>query len=227
MKGWICALCAIVLCVALAGLASGASAAPTPAPTTPVAVQTLPPAGANTPGVQSQFDPEKATDAYLATVGGKARAMSDAYFEGGYWLILWDALYAIGVSALLLWTKFSAGIRNFAQARVRSRFWQVPIYAIIYTIVVAVLTFPMTIYENFFREHQYGLSNQTFLQWFGDFGTAFAVNLVISTIVLTIIYAFVRLTRQYWWVWATLVSIVFAAIPFMLAPVFIAQQFNH
>ncbi len=34
------------------------------------------------------FDPETGTQAYLATLDGAARARSDAYFEGGYWLIL-------------------------------------------------------------------------------------------------------------------------------------------
>ena len=38
------------------------------------------------------FDVEAATRAYLDTLQGAARAKSDAYFEGGYWLPLWGAL---------------------------------------------------------------------------------------------------------------------------------------
>ena len=34
-----------------------------------------------------------ATDAYLATVPADKRARSDAYFEGGYWMQLWDFLF--------------------------------------------------------------------------------------------------------------------------------------
>lgn len=37
----------------------------------------------------SGFDVEAATRAYLDTLQGPARDRSDAYFEGGYWLILW------------------------------------------------------------------------------------------------------------------------------------------
>src|SRR4029077_5829837 len=40
-----------------------------------------------------------AVDAYLATVPADKRAHSDAYFEGGYWLILWVFV----VAALGLW----------------------------------------------------------------------------------------------------------------------------
>jgi hypothetical protein len=41
----------------------------------------------------SQFNVEAATDAYLDEIPASARAKSDEYFEGGYWLILWDFLY--------------------------------------------------------------------------------------------------------------------------------------
>ena len=39
------------------------------------------------------FNADAATEAYLAQIPAAARARSDAYFEGGYWLILWDFLY--------------------------------------------------------------------------------------------------------------------------------------
>ena len=44
--------------------------------------------------------------------------------------------------------------------------------------LVTVATLPLTLYEGFFREHAYGLSNQNFWQWLGDFGIGFAVTLV-------------------------------------------------
>ena len=34
------------------------------------------------------FSADAATEAYLAEIPAAARARSDAYFEGGYWLIL-------------------------------------------------------------------------------------------------------------------------------------------
>src|SRR5205809_7116506 len=63
----------------------------------------------------ASFDAEKATDAYLATIPAEKKARSDAYFEGGYWLILWDALYGIAVALILLATKWSASMRNVAE----------------------------------------------------------------------------------------------------------------
>lgn len=202
---------------------SAAQAQPAAAPTTQINVAPLPPPPTKaTPA----FDVEKATNAYLAEVKGEARAKSDAYFEGGYWLLLWDTLYAIAVSAILLWSKFSAGVRNWAQARTRSRFWQVSIYVAIYFVAVMVLTFPMTLYEGFFREHAYGLSNQNFMQWFGDFLKGQGIGLVVMVLALTVIYSVIRATPRYWWAWGTLVMIVFMMIGAALFPVFIAPVFN-
>lgn len=203
-----------------------AQATPRPAPTATISVTKLPPAV--TPTVpQANFDADKATQAYLAQVSGKARAKSDAYFEGGYWLILWDTLYTLAVAGLLLWLKISARMRNIAQSITRSRFWQVPIYVVQFVIVTAVLTFPLTLYEDFFREHAYGLSNQTFLQWFGDFGTGFGINLVGMVVLLTIIYAVIRGSQRMWWLWGTVVAVAFMVFMMVIAPVFIAPLFNH
>jgi len=196
---------------------------PKAAPVAPVSVHALPPIAAP----QANFDAWKATHAYLAQIKGEARAKSDSYFEGGYVLILVDAVYAIIVSAILLWLGISARIRDFAQRRTRSRFWQVPIYVIAYTILTAVMTFPLTVYEDFFREHAYGLSNQNFLQWFGDFGTAFGVNILTSTIVITIIYAVIRGAPRTWWLWGTVVTVFFLGIGILVQPVFISPLFNH
>ena len=194
------------------------------APTVHVDSQPLPPMPAP---AEAHFDAMKATNAYLAQVKGEARARSDSYFEGGYVLILVDAVYAVIVSAILLWLRISAGMRNFAQRRTRSRFWQVPIYVLMYTVVVAVMTFPLTVYEDFFREHTYGLSNQNFMQWFGDFGIGFAINIVVSVIILTVIYAVIRRAPRTWWMWGTIVTVIFLAIGIAVAPVFIAPLFNH
>jgi len=203
---------------------AAAQATPAAAPTSTVAVQPLP--MTSVPTAVQKFDPVKATNAYLNQVSGAARANSDSYFEGGYYLILVDALYAVAVSALLLWLRISAGMRNIAVGVTRSRFWQVPIYVLMYVALVAVLTFPLTVYEDFFREHAYGLSNQNFLQWFRDFGIGFALNLVGSAIILTVIFAVIRGAPRMWWIWGTLVMVAFMAVALMIAPVFIAPLFN-
>ncbi|HWA31088.1 MAG TPA: M48 family metallopeptidase [Rhizomicrobium sp.] len=199
-----------------------AQAEPAAAPTTQVGVAKLPPI--STPA--SSFNAERATNAYLATISGPARAKSDAYFEGGYVLQLVDVVYALVVAGILLWMHISSWMRNFAAGITRSRFWQVPIYIAMYVAATTVLGFPLSVYENFIREHAYGLSNQDFMGWFGDFAKEFVINIVIFVIMGTIIYAVVRATPRFWWLWATCVTVVFMAFGMFIYPVFVAPVFN-
>ncbi len=205
------------------GAALAAESGPSAAPTATIVVHTLPPATSP----QAGFDARKATNAYLAEVHGAARARSDAYFEGGYVLILVDTFYAVIVSAILLWLRISAKMRDFARKLTRSRFWQVPIYAVLFTILTAAMTFPLTLYKDFLREHAYGLSNQTFPQWLSDFGIGFGVNITTFVILSTVIYAVIRGARKTWWIWGTLVTVIFMAFDIAISPVFIAPLFNH
>ena len=48
------------------------------------------------------FDVKAATDAWLATVPADKKARSDSYFEGGYWLQLWDFLLFSAIMLFLL-----------------------------------------------------------------------------------------------------------------------------
>lgn len=224
MSRYLPALCAALFALALSLIPNVALAqrGPAASPTSTVDVRPLPPMTTTV-----AFDPDKATNAYLAKVSGEARQKSDSYFEGGYWLLLWDALYAIAVSAILLWFRISARMRDIAEGITRSRFWQAPIYIMQYVVVTTVLSLPMTIYEEFFREHQYGLSNQNFMQWLGDFGIIFAVNFVIFTLIGTFVYAAIRGSKRYWWLWGTAITMVFFVIGVAIAPVFISPLLNH
>ncbi len=212
------------LLVCLIALPASAQATPAPAPVSSVTVAPL--GGVAAPA--AAFDPVKATKAYLATVKGEARAKSDAYFEGSAeWLPVVDTIYALLVAGLLMWTRLSARFRNIAQGFTRSRFWQVPIVIVFYVVLTTVLTFPLTIYEDFIREHAYGLSNQNFFQWFGDFAIETGVNLVAFLVVGTVIYAIIRRTKETWWMWAALAMTGFYIIGAVIAPVAISPLLNH
>src|SRR5207248_168093 len=85
------------------------------------------------------FDTVAATKAWLATVPADKRAKSDAYFEGGYWLILWNFLVGAAIAIFLLASTISAQLRDFAERLTGSKTLQVATYAIVYILVIAVL----------------------------------------------------------------------------------------
>src|SRR5262249_12730702 len=116
----------------------------------------------------SNFDPEAATNAYLAEISPAAKARSDAYFEGGYWLILWDFVYGVVIALLILNLRWSARMRNLAERITRRKPLQTLLYWLQYFALVSLFIFPLNVYEDYVREHKYGLATQTFGPWFSD-----------------------------------------------------------
>ena len=172
------------------------------------------------------FDVKAAVNAYLAQVPAGQRARSDAYFEGGYWLLLWDFLSTALVMWILLRFRWSARMRDRAERLTRFRALQTVFYWVQFMMVLAVITFPLTLYEGYFREHKYGLSNQTLGQWMRDQGIDLALTLVLGGMLLVILFGVVRRVGKNWWLWGSAVSVIFLAFVVLIAPVFISPLFN-
>ncbi len=172
------------------------------------------------------FDAQAATDRYLASVPAADRARSDAYFEGGYWLILWDSLYGAVVMIALLETRLSARMRSWAERISRRRPIQTFLYWMQYLVVVTVVTFPLTVYEGFFRERKYGLMNQNFAEWLGDQGKGFILGAVLGGALVVALFGIVRKLERTWHIWGTAVTIVFMMFAMLIGPVWIAPMFN-
>src|SRR5215469_12170032 len=170
-------------------------------------------AGQSASGRPAQsFDVKAAVDTYLAKMPADQRARSDAYFEGGYWLILWDFLALAVVLWLLLHFRWSAKMRNLAERITRFRPLQTLLYWVQFIVVVSVLMFPLQLYEGYFREHKYGLLNQNFGPWMRDQLVGFGVSLVLGAILLVPIFDLVRRLGKSWWIWGAMLMIVFSAL---------------
>lgn len=172
------------------------------------------------------FDVDKATDAYINLLSEEGRARSDAYMEGGYWLQLWGFIYGLAVAWLLLGTRLSARMRDLSEKVGRWRWLHTFIYSLQYVVIGTLLSFPLTVYQGFVREHKYDLATQTFGAWMGDQFTALLVDALLLGIVLTLIYAVIRKAKNTWWIWGTGVSVAFLFFVSFIAPVYIAPLFN-
>jgi STE24 endopeptidase len=173
-----------------------------------------------------RFDPDATTKAWLATVPQEKREKSDAYFEGGYWLILWNFLLAAAISIFLLTSRISARVRDFAEGATRFRSLQVACYAVAYLVIVYLLSFPLNLYEHFYREHQYGLATQSFMPWFREQLIGLGVTLIGATLLLIVLYAVFRRAPRTWWIWGTMVTVIFLFVGAFIAPVYIEPLFN-
>jgi STE24 endopeptidase len=199
------------LAVAPSGLAQSASPSATAVPA---------------PSIAPGTDPATATRAWLDTVPADKKASSDAYFEGGYWLILWNFLIQAAIAIFLLGSGISARLRDWAERHTRFKAMQVTHYAIAFLVLNAVLTFPLSVYEGFYREHQYGLATQTFGGWFGDQLKGMGFALIGLPLLLIVLYSIFRRAPRTWWIWTAAVMTLFSLLISFIFPVFIAPAFN-
>jgi STE24 endopeptidase len=162
----------------------------------------------------------------MAMIPPAATARSNAYFEGGYWLILWDFLYGAAISILLLHWRWSARMRDVAVRLTRFPWMQTFIYWVQYLVVTTILGFPLAWYEGLFREQKYGLATQTFGPWMGDQFKGLLVSLILGGLAVVLLFAIVRRFPRTWWIWGAMAGIALAVLAVAISPVYIRPIFN-
>lgn len=202
----------VLLLLTFAALSASAQVA---APSVPAAAQAVP------------LDPVAATRAWIDTIPAAQRAKTDAYFEGGYWLLLWGALIGVASAWLLLASGVSRGLRDGAERVTKHRALQVLLYALGFLVALTLLGLPWSIYTEYFREHQYGLSNQSFGQWAGEGLIGLGLTLLLGAPALLGIYAVIDAAPRTWWLWGAIVTLAFSAFGALIYPPFIAPLFNE
>ena len=142
--------------------------------------------------------------------------------------VLWfvKAFWGLFVPAMILFTGFSARLRNLARAIGRKWFFIIAVYITLYFSVEYVLDFPLSYYLGFVRQHEYGLSNQAFQQWFGDSIKALMVAVVMSVLFLWIPYLLLKKSPRRWWLYTSIAVVPFLALVMLVQPILIAPLFD-
>jgi STE24 endopeptidase len=174
----------------------------------------------------ARFDPVIATQQYIDQLSADQKERSDEYFEGGYWLLLVNMVYEIIVAWIFLSLGLSGWIKKTA-IKVRKKNLQNLIYAAFYFLFFYLLCFPLALYQGFFREHIYHLSNLSFGGWLREEMISLSLQIVLGSIVVMLLYIAIRRTGENWWKWGTGVGIVFLILMIFISPVFIAPLFNQ
>ncbi|MGE3179798.1 MAG: M48 family metallopeptidase [Vicinamibacterales bacterium] len=182
----------------------------------------IPPAAEWKPG----FDAAQATDAWIATVPAAARAKSDAYFEGGYWMEFGGTLIALAAAWLLLASRASSRWRDFCETKFRRAFPATLLFGAGFVLAWAVLLLPWDFYTGYVREHRFGMSNQDLAGFLGDWAKGLGVNLVVLSLAIAGLYAVMRRVGRRWVPWATAAAAAFMALMMVVAPIFIKPLFN-
>lgn len=172
------------------------------------------------------FDVERATQAYLDLLSPPQRASSDRYFEGGYWVQIAELLWTVAACVLLLISGASQRMSRFSQRVSKAKWISTPIYVALLVLAIFILGLPLSIYTDFIREHQYGLSEQSFGGWLRDQLIMLGPSVLLAAAAMTCIYAAVRRAGARWWIWATGLSYVFLMFVQLVGPVYLLPLLN-
>ena len=171
-------------------------------------------------------DADAATQAYLDRLPADVVARSNAYFEGGYWLQLWNFVLGLATSWLLLRRQISAGVRDVCRRIGRVGVARDALYGVFFAVASWVVSLPLDIYQNYTREHQYGMATQTFGPWFVDQLIGLGVQTVVFALALAVLYAVIRRTGERWWIWGTVATMALMVFAVLVGPVWIDPLTN-
>lgn len=172
------------------------------------------------------FDPVAETEKLLNTLPAGARAKSDAYFEGGYIIQMWNLALSLFITWALLKFGVTVKLRDIAERFFQARYLQGVLFIALFVVVSAGLDLPNDYYVGFIREHRFGLSNLTTGGWLSEQLKGLSVSLIVFSLIGSLLYLGIRRSPQGWWVRASLATPFFMIFLLVLAPVFVAPLFN-
>ena len=172
------------------------------------------------------IDPAAETARWLATISPEDLERAVAYTRGGHWLLLWGAIVSIVVAWIIIRTGLLSGIRDRMERRRKRPKLVSLVVGVVYLLMSWVLTLPWAIYQSWWREKQYGLTEQPLAGWLGEAALSTGISTVFTGLLIVGLYAIIRHARRLWW--ARGAGLTALAVIFMLiiSPILIEPLFN-
>ena len=171
-------------------------------------------------------DARAATQAYMDRLPAAVVQKSDAYFEGGYWLRLWNFLLGLAIAAGLLHGRWASRLRDLAQRLGRRAWLRDALFGAAYGVVGSVLSLPLAVYQGYVREHAYGMATQGLGAWAGELLLSTAINTALTAVAVAVLYAIMRRAGPRWWAWGAGAAVAGLAVLVMVGPVLFDPLFN-
>ena len=134
---------------------------------------------------------------------------------------------AIGAIYTLAW--LLAGWSQTLQAALSgwtSNPWlQVAAFTMIFGGIYFLINLPLSYYSGFVLPHRFGMSNESFSGWAIDQLKSLGLSVVLGGILIEVVYAVLRLSPEWWWLWVAGIMLVFTVLLANLAPVLLMPIF--
>lgn len=148
------------------------------------------------------------------------------WYHSGNKLWLFGLVWDLALPAVILFTGFSAWLRD--RARGSGRPWPVTVglYWIFFNVAVAIIEFPLNYYRGFVRPHAYGVTEQLFSKFLQDSVISLALGCVIGALLIWIPYLLLRRSPKRWWIYVSIIAVPFMIVSMLVQPMYIDPLFN-
>jgi len=142
--------------------------------------------------------------------------------------ILWGVLLLAGLTV----TGWSSVLRDAAEGLARGAApasWSAPSTVLVFVVLLSILNevagLPLAFYSGFILERQYDLSKETPRAWLADQAKSFAIGVLLAAIAAELVYGFIRVSPDRWWLPAGLTFTLLIVGLTNLAPVLVLPIF--
>jgi STE24 endopeptidase len=148
------------------------------------------------------------------------------YARGRYLLFGVRIALTLGFFGLLTLSPLSARMRDLSVSIAGGRVWlTIVVFGLLLALLYHAVTFPVSLYGGFLREHTFGLSSQTFAAWAWDYTKGALVGAAILLPLLMLLYTLIRWDPIRWYLptWVIIVlmmSLIAELAPILLDPLF-------
>src|SRR5580700_3636402 len=140
-------------------------------------------------------------------------------------LFVGETVYTILLLLAFLYFAGSDVLADIAQSVSRNPWIYVAVYGAVVVVGTKLLFLPLNFFGDYFLEHKFGLSNESFGAWVLDELKSLALNLFLSVVILDVLYFLLRRAGEWWWIGAGLCFLVFGVVMSALFPVLILPLF--
>jgi len=148
------------------------------------------------------------------------------FYHTGMWIWAFDVCWGLIVPAVIVFTGFSAALRNLARRLGRWWFPTVGLYVVFYLGIVFLIDLPLSYYVGFVRQHAYGLSNQSLAKWLHDLLLSVGIEMIVGFALAWVPYLLITRSPRRWWLYMSLLSVPFLFATVLVKPLWIDPLFN-
>jgi STE24 endopeptidase len=136
-----------------------------------------------------------------------------------------ETVYTILLLLAFLFSNGTNSLADFARSKSSNPWIYVAVYGAVIIVATKFLFLPLNYFGDYYLEHRFGLSNETFGGWAFDEVKSLGLNLALSMVILDVLYFFLRHAGHWWWFGAGIFFLLFGVVMSALFPVLILPLF--